>query len=95
MTAHVARRYALLKQITWGQLNSEVGLLSEFLEQMPALQRGDRLGVLGSNCATYIQVQSWLKRSVSEWSQFLVGHRVVFDFERIWIHSSKYLQDRP
>ena len=46
------------KQVTWAELEQKVGLLTSFLERLPALRRGDRLGVLGRNSAEYLQVRS-------------------------------------
>lgn len=44
-------------QMTWSELHREVRLLSSFLQGIPALRAGDRLGVLGRNSAEYLQVQ--------------------------------------
>lgn len=46
-------------QTTWSELHREVRLLSSFLQGIPALRTGDRLGVLGRNSAEYLQVQQY------------------------------------
>lgn len=51
-----------VKQITWAELERKVRLLSTYLTQIPSLQRGDRLGVLGQNSAEYLQVRSNARR---------------------------------
>lgn len=53
-----------VKQVTWAELEEEVGLLSHFLERTPVLQRGDRLGVLGRNSTEYLQVRSYARSSL-------------------------------
>lgn len=44
--------------MTWAELEEKVVLLRNFLERMPGLRRGDRLGVLGHNSAEYLQVRN-------------------------------------
>lgn len=42
--------------MSWAELEREVGLLARFLAHVPALEPGDRLGVLGRNSAEYLKV---------------------------------------
>lgn len=48
----------LVKQMNWVELEKQVGLLSRFLAGIPAMERGDRLGVLGRNSVEYLQVNT-------------------------------------
>ncbi|CAM9176385.1 unnamed protein product [Hapterophycus canaliculatus] len=42
--------------ISWAELQDEVGLLSKILVEMPAVEAGDRLGVLGRNSPDYLKL---------------------------------------
>lgn len=52
--------------MSWAGLDREVGSLSRFLVHVPALEPGDRLGVLGRNSAEYLQVitRGWLSQTI-------------------------------
>lgn len=55
--------FTLAIQMSWVELRDEVGLLSRILVEMPALEAGDRLGVLGRNSVEYLKVGTFDSRS--------------------------------
>lgn len=61
----------LSKQMSWAELEREVGLLSRFLAHVPAVEPGDRLGVLGRNSAEYLKVT----KNIWPLSLYVLGQR--------------------